>query len=156
MSDPAAIALSPDDEAALHAVMARHAAAWNAHDMAALVADMAADVGWINVVGMQWTGREQVRRAHEALHRTMFATSRLTQMSLELRAVADGLALGINRTMMEGAGPTPDGRPYPAAGSVMTLLFARTDGAWRIVHGHNTNIDARAAAHDPATAAGPR
>ena len=53
---------------------------------------------------------------------------------------------------MEGAGPTPDGQPYPAGGSIMTLLFRRDEGIWRIAHAHNTNVDAAAAAHDPGRA----
>lgn len=145
--------LPRDDETAIRAIMARHAAAWNAHDMDALVADVAPEVVWINVVGMRWEGREQVRRAHEALHRApMFAHSRVHEVSVDLRPVAPDLVIGISRTAMEGAGPTPDGRPYPAGGSIMTLLYRRDRGIWRIAHAHNTNVDATAAPYDPSRA----
>lgn len=153
-STTASVPLAAADEAALHAILARHIDAWNRHDMAALAADLAEDVVWINVVGMEWHGRRQVEAAHAALHRTMFAQSRLVPGPVALRALAPGVALAVSRTGIEGAGTTPDGRPYPARGGIMTLLFGKSGERWRIIHAHNTNIDAAAAAHDPAARAG--
>jgi uncharacterized protein (TIGR02246 family) len=51
--------------------------AWNRHDMKAFVSCMSDDVEWVNVVGMWWKGKDQVYRAHEAFHQTIFKNRQL-------------------------------------------------------------------------------
>ena len=139
------------DRTAIQAILDRQVAAWDAHDMTAFVADMTPDVDWINVVGMHWIGREAVLRAHTAFHKMpMFAHSSLIPGPVEMRGVAPGVILVVDHTKLEGMGPTPGGGTYPTGGSIMTMIVVRHDGRWLIAHGHNTNIDAHAAANDPA------
>jgi uncharacterized protein (TIGR02246 family) len=139
------------DAAAIRAVIERQREAWNRHDMDAYVADMTPDVDWVNIVGMHWEGRETVRKAHAALHKGIFAHSRsLPPESLELREIAPGVVVVVKISRIEGAAPTPDGKPYPEGGNILTLVFVKTDTGWRIAHGHNTPINREAAAHDPA------
>ena len=145
--------VAPSDVAAIRAVMARQADAWNRHDMDAYVAETTPDVEWVNVVGMHWRGRETVKRAHAALHRTMFAHSRLLPpRSVEMREIAPGVVLTVTTGGIEGVSRTPDGSAYPEDGNIMTEVFVKTVDGWRIAHAHNTNIVARAVAHDPASA----
>lgn len=162
MSTPAytaptsALSVDPGDDAAIRAVMTRQADAWNRHDLDAYVAETTPDVEWVNVVGMHWVGRETVKRAHAVLHRTMFAHSRLTPpKSVEMRQVAPGVVITVTTGGIEGVGRTPDGGAYPEDGNIMTEVFLKTPQGWRIAHAHNTNIVARAVAHDPANAPAP-
>ncbi|WP_375380063.1 SgcJ/EcaC family oxidoreductase [uncultured Sphingomonas sp.] len=142
--------VAPADHTAIQAILDSQTAAWDAHDMTAFVADMAPDVDWINVVGMHWHGREAVLRAHTAFHKMpMFAHSSMIPGPVEMRGVAPGVILVVDHTRLEGMGPTPGGGTYPTTGSIMTLVFIRQGGRWWIAHGHNTNVDAHAAAHDP-------
>ena len=154
MSAPASAApVDASDAAAIRAVMERQGDAWNRHDMDAYVAETTPDVEWVNVVGMHWVGRETVKRAHAALHRTMFANSRvLPPKSVEMRQLAPGVVVTVTTGGIEGVGRTPDGSAYPDDGSIMTEVFLKTPEGWRIAHAHNTNIVARAVAHDPANA----
>jgi uncharacterized protein (TIGR02246 family) len=139
------------DANAIRAVIDRQADAWNRHDMDAYLADTTPDVDWVNIVGMHWEGRETVRRAHAALHKGIFAHSRLLRPdSLELRQIAPGIVIAVKVNRIEGAAPSPDGRPYPEGGNIMTFVFVKTDEGWRISHAHNTSIDRAAAGHDPA------
>lgn len=145
--------VSDADARAIRAVIDRQADAWNRHDMNAFVADMTPDVDWVNIVGMHWEGRETVRRAHAVLHQGIFAHSCLLPPdSLELREIAPGVVVAVSVSRIEGAGPTPSGKPYPEGGKILTLVFVKTDSGWRIAHAHNTPIDRRAAANDPAKA----
>jgi uncharacterized protein (TIGR02246 family) len=64
------------DASAIRAVIDRQMDSWNRHDMDAFVADMTADVDWVNIVGMHWEGRDTVRRVHAVLHKGIFAHSR--------------------------------------------------------------------------------
>ena len=142
-------AIAPTDRAAIHAILDRQTAAWDAHDMTAFVVDMLPDVDWINVVGMHWQGRDAVLRAHTAFHKMpMFSHTTMIPGPVDMRAVAPGVMLVVDHTRLEGMGPTPGGGAYPATGSIMTMVFVQQDGRWWITHGHNTNVDAHAAAHD--------
>jgi uncharacterized protein (TIGR02246 family) len=139
------------DADAIRAVIERQRDAWNRHDMDAYVAEMTPDVDWVNIVGMHWEGRETVRKAHAALHGGIFAHSRsLPPESLELREIAPGVVVAVKISRIEGAGPTPDGAPYPDGGNILTLVFVKTETGWRIAHAHNTPINRQAVAHDPA------
>ena len=70
-----------------------------------------------------------------------------------MRLLAPGVILVVATDSISGASATPDGRPYPDGHTRMTTVLVDTPQGWRIAHAHNTPIDARAAAHDPA--AGP-
>lgn len=147
----ASAAAAPADRAAIERIVADQAKAWNRHDMHAFAADMTPDVDWINIVGMHWQGRDAVERAHAALHRMpLFAESCMVPGALTLRPLTPDVILAVEHSRVEGAGPTPGGEPYPASGTIGTFLFVRTHAGWRIAHGHNTTIDAKATTTDPA------
>lgn len=151
----AAAAESPSatDARAIEAVLERQREAWNRHDIDAFVAETTPDVDWVNVVGMHWRGRDAVRKAHIAFHKSMFAKSTLQPPEIAtMRQLAPGVVLVVKREVIEGVGLTPGGTPYPADGAIMTLILVRTAEGWRIAHAHNTNINALAVLHDPARA----
>jgi hypothetical protein len=83
----------------------------------------------------------------------MFAKSRLMPAEItDMRELAPGVVLVVYTIKIEGVGPSPDGRPYPSDGAIMTMILVNTSQGWRIAHAHNTNINAMAVAHDPARA----
>ena len=146
----AAQPVASSDRIAIEQIVARQAEAWNRHDMHAFVADMAPDVDWINIVGMHWQGRDMVERAHAGLHRApLFAHSRIVPGTLELRLLSPDVVLAVERSRVEGAGPTPGGDSYPSSGAIGTFLFVKGPIGWQIAHGHNTSIDERATDNDP-------
>jgi uncharacterized protein (TIGR02246 family) len=139
------------DEAAIRAILGRQIDAWNRHDMEAFVADTMPDVDWINVVGMHWKGRETVLRAHAVLHKGMFATSRLLPPeNTMMREIAPDVVVETHVNRIEGASAPSSGSAYPDSGNLITMVFVKTQAGGRIAHAHNTTIDGRAAAHDPA------
>jgi uncharacterized protein (TIGR02246 family) len=144
-------AVPASDAAAIRAILDRQTDAWNRHDMEAFVADTTPDVDWINVVGMHWDGRESVLRAHAALHKGMFANSRLLPPEITMmRYIAPDVVVETHVNRIEGASTQSSGNAYPDSGNLITMVFVKTQAGWRIAHVHNTTIDGRAAAHDPA------
>jgi uncharacterized protein (TIGR02246 family) len=139
------------DEAAVRAILDRQTDAWNVHDMDAFVADAVPDVDWVNVVGMHWKGRETVLRAHAVLHKGMFANSRLLPPEITMmREIAPNVIVETHVNRIEGVAALASGAAYPDSGNLITMVFVKTQAGWRIAHAHNTTIDGRAAAHDPA------
>jgi uncharacterized protein (TIGR02246 family) len=114
--------------------------AWNRHDMKAFVSCMSDDVEWVNVVGMWWKGKDQVYRAHEAFHQTIFKNRQLHDPeTMAMRLVAPD-AVVVTEVVPADAYTTTDGHPQPANRNVLTEVFVRREGKWVLVEGHNTVI----------------
>jgi len=89
---------------------------------------------------MWWKGKDQVYRAHEAFHQTIFKNRQLHDPeTMALRSVAPDAVI-VTEVIPADAYTTPDGRPQPANRNVLTEVFVRRDGKWMLVEGHNTVI----------------
>ena len=96
---------------------------------------------------MHWKGRETVMKAHAALHKGMFANSRMQTPEITMmREIVPDVIVETHINRIEGVGTLPAGAPYPNSGNLITLIFVKTQAGWRIAHAHNTTITA----HDPA------
>ena len=140
--------LSPEDERALHALVAAYEEAWNGHDADVLSALLSEDIEWVNIVGMYWRGRVAVTHAHAAFHAHMFRETPMRAEDVALRALAPDVATAVITVAM-GDFTSPDGRLYSGTHDRLSLVLARRDGHWVIVHGHNVVIDPVAAPFDP-------
>lgn len=124
-------------------------AAWNAADMTALAALNAPDVHWVNVVGMHWQGFDDVAKAHEIFCQSMFKDAPIRFEAVESHVpLPGGASVAVVRWAM-AAFQAPDGRPFPATRSRMTLVLVPRGDDLSIVHGANINIDPMAEPHDP-------
>lgn len=149
MASDAATGLTSGDTAAIEALIHGFEEAWNRHDMGAAFAKLfSEDAHWVNVVGMHWSGRDEVVRAHAAYHATVFKTVEVHLRSFKIRPVGarTAIAVGIART---DAFVRPDGPPEPAHDGRISLFVMDRGAGWLIVHGHNTWIDYVAAPFDP-------
>lgn len=141
--------LPAKDTADIRAEFDGMVAAWNQHDMHAYVRDMADDVEWVNVVGMRWRGKDEVFRAHEAFHKTVFAKRQIHDPEqVDVRAVAPDAAIVTAIEPTDGY-TSPNGREMPPTRDVLTLVYARRNGKWLLVEGHNTTIVEAAQASNP-------
>ena len=53
----------------------------------------AEDAEFVNVVGLWWKGRDEIRKAHEFTHAKMFKDSQLTISEASVRFPADTIAI---------------------------------------------------------------
>jgi len=120
-------------------VVAAFAEAWNRHDMEAFAELFAPDAEFVNVVGMWWKGRAEIKAAHEFTHSTMFKSSRLTILETSVRFPVPELAIARSRWLLENH-VGPDGEPLPARHGVLVNLLARQGGRWSIIDAQNTDI----------------
>jgi uncharacterized protein (TIGR02246 family) len=120
-------------------VVAAFAEAWNRHDMAAFAELFAHDAEFVNVVGMWWRGKSEIRAAHEFTHATMFKASRLKMLEVSVRLPAPELALARSRWLLEGH-VAPDGSALPARKGILALLVELDTGKGLIVDAQNTDI----------------
>ena len=112
---------------------------WNRHDMDAFAQLFAADAEFVNVVGIWWKGRPQIKEAHEFTHRTMFKDSRLTILDTSVRFPSPEFAIARSRWQLEGH-VSPDGQALPARTGILVNLLASDGGKWTIIDSQNTDI----------------
>lgn len=122
-ADPTAdVAARPAGPAA---VAEAFAAAWNAADADALADLFAEDADFVNVVGVWWTRRRQIRVNHALGFRWMFPASRLVLGQVRVRELGDVAVVHAPWTM---TGQTaPDGDEAGERTGVLLLVVRRTE-----------------------------
>jgi uncharacterized protein (TIGR02246 family) len=124
----------------------RFAETWNQHDMTAMATLFAEDADFVNVVGMYWKGRDQIRQEHARLHGLQFKESVLTIRSVTVRFLNPDVALAHIKWALEGERDS-DGTSRPRREGVMSWVVTKREGEWQIASSHNTN--ARPASTNP-------
>jgi uncharacterized protein (TIGR02246 family) len=142
-------ALSKEDNAAIRKVFSDWEAAWNSHDMKALVKLYREDAEAINVVGMYWRGRDVIEKTHTAYHETIFKKHNCKVDDVTVRSIGEGYAIAVV-TMTGDAFTTPAGQNLPSYQNRITFVLTKAEDGWKVVHFQNTKVDADAAKHDPA------
>ncbi len=112
---------------------------WNRHDMDAFAELFAPDAEFVNVVGLWWKGREEIRKAHQFAHETMFKHSRLSISDTSVRFPVPSIAIARSRWVFEGH-VSPDGSALPARSGILVNVLAGATGAWLIIDSQNTDI----------------
>lgn len=128
-----------DDREKIENVVRSFGDCWNRHDMEAFAQLFAEDAEFVNVVGLWWKGREEIKRAHAAIHATMFKHSRLAIGDIEIRFVKPDVA--IVRSSWELTGHVgPSGEALPARKGILVNLVTRIEDYWKIIDSQNTDI----------------
>ncbi|WP_434041632.1 MULTISPECIES: SgcJ/EcaC family oxidoreductase [Sorangium] len=143
---PAASAALPDaraQQALGEQLAAAFCDTWNRHDMDAFSALQAEDADFVNIFGMWWHGRPEIRKNHVGIHETVFRQSRLTSVRVETRFV--GPEIAVVRWAWELTGVvTPDGKPVPDMQGILVHVARREGDRLRIVTTQNTQATADA------------
>lgn len=119
--------------------VAAFAECWNRHDMDAFAALFATDAEFVNVVGLWWKGRAEIKAAHEFTHSTLFRHSRLGIGEVAVRFPSPQLATARCRWTLEGH-LDPDDTPLPTRHGILLNLLQHANGRWLIVDSQNTDI----------------
>jgi uncharacterized protein (TIGR02246 family) len=127
------------DLAEVNRVVSAFAESWNRHDMAAFADLFSPDAEFVNVVGMWWKGRDEIRGAHEFSHGSIFKNSRLTILEVSTRFPLPQLAIARSRWLLEGH-VSPDGAALPARNGILVNVLAFAGGRWSIIDSQNTDI----------------
>ncbi|HLL51958.1 MAG TPA: SgcJ/EcaC family oxidoreductase [Myxococcaceae bacterium] len=145
------------DEAALRELVAAQAEAWNRHDAAAWSRDFTDDADFVNIAGMQFSGKADVEKRHDAIFKTHFRDSKT---AVTVRRI---VFLGPNLAIVDANHEVTGFTPLPAVPSTepgvlrtrMKYVVEKQKGAWRIIAGQNTAVAPQPKAADPAAPATP-
>ena len=144
---------SQTDEKAIQLQISQMVSDWNTHEFKNMDSYTTEDVEWVNIVGMWWKGRAEVKSAHQGIFDRMFKGVPFTQKSLKTRFLTKDVAVS---TLISSVGEffPPDGIDHgnnkmPATDDILTLVFVKKNGKWLLASGQNTVVDARAANNNP-------
>ena len=148
------LGFSQNDEKAIQAQVTQMVSDWNTHEFKNMDSYMTDDVEWVNIVGMWWKGRAEVKAARHGNFGAFFKGVPFKQKSLKTRFLTKDVAVA---TLISSVGEffPPDGIDHgnnkmPASDDILTLVFVKQNGKWLIASGQNTVVDARAANNNPA------
>ncbi len=127
------------EETKVSRVIESFAESWNRHDMKAFSELFAKDAEFVNVVGLWWKGREEIKAAHEFTHQTLFKNSRLTIAEVFTRFPVPKIAIARCRWNLEGH-VTPDGAPLPERNGILLNVLLKDKNTWLIIDSQNTDI----------------
>jgi uncharacterized protein (TIGR02246 family) len=110
---------------------------WNNGSGHAFAAPFAEDADFIAFDGVRFRGREEIARFHEPLLQTHLKGTRLTGQVIDVRFLADDIAV-----MHASGGTVLRGKSAPARerDSMQTLVAVKKSGAWQLVAFQNTRV----------------
>lgn len=120
-------------------VVARWQDAWNNADADVLADLFAEDAEFVNVVGLWWHDRENIRGAHAFGFTTIFPESIITMSEPRVRYIGDAAATVHSRWYLVGQ-VSPTGEPAGAREGIFTFVLERRADGWITVAAQNTDI----------------
>jgi uncharacterized protein (TIGR02246 family) len=141
------LANTANDEQAVRKVKASFDEAFNRHDADAVVALYTDDAEFINVAGMLWRGRAEIRRGTAFVLANIFQNTTIQTDSVSLRFPTRDTAIAVIAQHTVGSFVLPDGTRISSTNNRLTYFLVKAGGRWLIAGGQNTEI--LPGVHDP-------
>jgi len=129
----------PSERQAIEAAANTFAEAWNRHDMNAFAELFAPDANFVNVIGLHWKGRAEIKTAHQELHATRMKDSRLTIENASSRFLRPDVGL-VHATWTLVGDTGLGSAAQPPRHGVLSLVLTKEGGRWLIAAAQNTDI----------------
>jgi uncharacterized protein (TIGR02246 family) len=138
---------SQTDEESVKGQVTRLVSDWNSHKFENMDSYTTEDVEWVNIIGIWWKGRTEVKEGHQRNFNAIFKGVEFKQKSLKIRFLTSDVAIA-NLICHVGEFFPPDGVDHgnnkmPAADDLLTLVYIKKNGKWLLSAGQNTVIQSR-------------
>jgi uncharacterized protein (TIGR02246 family) len=128
------------DSAAVADVVNGFATAWNHHDAKALANLYTPDADFVNVIGLWWHGRDEIRTEHQRMHEGRMKNTTLTSEVPVVRMVSPTVAIAHAKWELRGDTGAPGWKPSDVRRGILVHVLVKRDGVWRITTTQNTDI----------------
>lgn len=128
------------DTAAAAAPVKGFVSAWNQHDMRALADLYTADADFVNVIGLWWRGRDEIRSEHVKLHEGRMKQTTLTADEPVVRRLAPTVAVAHAKWELRGDAGAPGWKVGEVRRGILMHVLVKENGRWRIRATQNTDI----------------
>jgi uncharacterized protein (TIGR02246 family) len=140
--------LSAADQGGIDATLSAFGESLTAKDFARFGSLFTDDCDFVNIVGMHWSGRAQVVKAHSIVFTQRYNGIQQHILDKSEAVLAPGIVL-INSTIKMDDYTAQDGKQMKDNLFRMTWVMEKQNGKWLIRSAHNTVIDIEAGKHDP-------
>lgn len=130
---------SPADVKAIRNIEAQWEAAWNRHDITAMVRLGTPDADWVNLAGQWFHGRDAFAKSLEALHSGKVKNSTWHTEQVKVRFLAPSIAV-VHVYFSASGERNPDGSLRAPRRGIFTRVEEKRRGRWVIVASQATNI----------------
>lgn len=117
--------------------------AWNNHNADELAEVFVDDAHFINVTGLWWSNKDQIRKAHQFGFENIFGKSHMSVGRTEVRMLGNDHAVVHARVTVSGQ-VTPDGDVADDRRTVFTFVVTKIDQEqnthWKAVSAQNTDV----------------
>lgn len=132
-----------DAEAAIRAIVAEQAAAWNAGDGSRYARNVSSEVSFTNLFGMVMYGAPAFTTRHSEILATFYKGTTKHHSIRRVRFITPDVAIVDIDNEVRGVKAMPPGIAVPPDGVVKTQLmevFVRRDGGWWVEAYHNVDV----------------
>lgn len=116
------------------------AEAWNRRDPDGIAALFEKDADFVNVVGIWWNRREDIRKAHDYGLRVIFNESDLKVTKTKVRQLSDDIAVVHARMRLKGQSGHEKSEQPEMRFNIFTFLTRKKESGWICVAAQNTDI----------------
>jgi uncharacterized protein (TIGR02246 family) len=124
----AVVANSGSNEQAVRKVLASFDEAFNRHDAAAASALFTDDAEFVNVAGMWWCGRAEIRRGSAFVLANIFQNTRLQTDAVSVRFPTRDTAAAVVTQHTVGVFVVPDGTRVASTNNRLTYFLVKKKG----------------------------
>lgn len=117
----------------------RFAEGWNERNADKIAALFDEDAEFVNVVGIWWHNREDIRRAHDYGLRVIFNKSELKVGKTSVKYISDSVAVVHARMLLKGQSEIKGGTSKNRQ-TIFSFVVHERDGEWSCASAHNTDI----------------
>ena len=112
---------------------------WNERDATKLAGLFYKDAHFVNVVGLWWSNRQDIWRAHDYGLREIFSQTHLSVRKKIVTQLTDDVVLVHTRMRLEGQTPQKQISQPGVRFTVFTFVLQKKSKGWTIVAAHNTD-----------------
>ena len=127
------------DEKAVRDIEMQWEAAWNRHDVPALVRNVAPDADIVNLSGSWMKGRDRFAASLTELHRDKVKDSVWKNDEVDVKFLTPEIAI-VHAYWNTHGERNPDGTPLPPRRGLYTRVVAKRSGRWLVVASQATEV----------------
>ncbi|TRX62087.1 SgcJ/EcaC family oxidoreductase [Fulvivirga sp. M361] len=113
---------------------------WNKRDANGIASLFIENADFINVVGLWWNNRGDIRKAHAYGLKTIFPDSHLSLIRTKVRRVSDDVAIVHAKMKLAGQNSIESTRHVGVRFNLFTFVVKRKKSKWICLAAHNTDI----------------
>ena len=113
---------------------------WNERNADGIASLFPSEAEFINVVGLWWHTREDIRKAHDYGLKVIFNHSRLSLIRSKVKYLSDDIAIVHAKMKLEGQTAIEDTKSPAVRRNIFTFVVKKTGDHWLCEAAHNTDI----------------